>query len=463
MKFGGSSLESEEGLRKICYIVERQAKAGDKIAVVASAIGDTTDRLLEICEKAAGGDKKSVEDFVYDLKAEHLKICNIAATCGEARMEIGHEISRLIDELRDVLIGIAHVREVTPKIRDYVLSFGERLSVPILWACLRSKGLKTEKFTGSEAGIVTDSNFGNARPLLELTFHQVKVRLGKLYEAGVIPVVSGFIASDQNGRTTTMGRGGSDLTASLLAAALNADEIWLWTDVDGIMTANPKIEPSAKTIRQLSFQEAMEMAFFGAKGIHPKAIEVAMDKGIPIRVKNTFNPDGPETLISEEAEIVPGFAAKAVSLIPKVSVITVEGAGMIGAPEVAAELFQILGEKKTSILMISQGSSEANISFVVPRDAGEELLPLLEMKLMGRKGVRRIELEDDVCIVALVGAGMKGTPGIAAKVFGAVAKEGINVRMIAQGSSELNISFVVKEQDGPKAVRALHQEFRLGS
>ncbi len=462
MKFGGSSLEAAEGLKNACNIVESRVKSGDKVAVVVSALGNTTDLLLQACDLAVSGDKRAVENFVEDLKARHLRVCSWAMTCGAVKVEAGQEVSRLLDELRDVLIGVVHLGEITPKIRDYILSFGERLSTPIFWACLSSKGLKTEKFTGKEAGIVTDSNFGNARPLVELTLHQVRTRLGKLYEEGVVPVVAGFIASDQNGRITTLGRGGSDLTASLLGAALEADEIWLWTDVDGVMTANPKIEPSAKTIRQLSYQEAMEMAFFGAKGIHPRAIEIAMDKGIPIRVKNTFNPEGPSTLITREAEIVPGFAAKAVSLIPKVAVITVGGAGMVGAPEVAAELFHILSEKKASMLMISQGSSEATISFAVPRDMVDELVPLLEMKLLGRKNIRQIDVEDDVCIVALVGAGMKGTPGIAARVFGAVAREGINIRMIAQGSSELNISFVVKEQDGPQAVRALHREFKLG-
>jgi aspartate kinase len=297
---------------------------------------------------------------------------------------------------------------------------------------------------------------------VELTLHQVKLRVGKLYDEGIVPVVSGFIGADQKGRVTTLGRGGSDLTASLLGASLNADEVWLWTDVDGIMTTDPKVETSAKTIRQLSYQEAMEMTFFGAKGIHPKAVEVAMDKGLPLRVKNTFNPEGPHTLITQEAEIKSGFAAKAVSLIPEVAVITVGGAGLAGAPEVAAELFQILSEKRANILMISQGSSEANISFAVSKDPVDELVSLLEMRLLGGKAVRQIDVEEDVCIVALVGAGMRGTPGIAARVFKAVAAEGVNIRMIAQGSSELNISFVVKREDGPKAVKALHREFKLG-
>jgi aspartate kinase len=461
MKFGGSSLASKEGFRQACTIVENCRRKGDLTAVVVSALGNVTDRLVEACNRAVRGDRQFVEAFLRDLQAEHLKVCNWEAE-GDARRRTEEAVSAMVEELREVLIGVAYIAEATPRVKDYVLSFGERLSAPLFHAALESRGLQAEWFTGKDAGIITDSNFGNAKPLVELTLHQVKLRVGKLYDEGIVPVVSGFIGADQKGRVTTLGRGGSDLTASLLGASLNADEVWLWTDVNGIMTTDPKVEPSAKTIRQLSYQEAMEMTFFGAKGIHPKAVEVAMDKGLPLRVKNTFNPEGPHTLITQEAEIKSGFAAKAVSLIPEVAAITVGGAGLAGAPEVAAELFQILSEKRANILMISQGSSEANISFAVSKDPVDELVSLLEMRLLGGKAVRQIDVEEDVCIVALVGAGMRGTPGIAARVFKAVAAEGVNIRMIAQGSSELNISFVVKREDGPKAVKALHREFKLG-
>ena len=461
MKFGGSSLASEEGFRQACTIVENCRRKDDLTAVVVSALGNVTDRLVEACNRAVRGDRQFVEAFLKDLQVESLKVCSWEAE-GDIRQRTEEAVSAMIEELREVLMGVAYIAEATPRVKDYVLSFGERLSAPLFHAALESRGLPAAWFTGKDAGIITDSNFGNAKPLVELTLHQVKLRVGKLYDEGVVPVVSGFIGADQKGRVTTLGRGGSDLTASLLGASLNADEVWLWTDVDGIMTTDPKVEPSAKTIRQLSYQEAMEMTFFGAKGIHPKAVEVAMDKDLPLRVKNTFNPQGPHTLITREAEIKSGFAAKAVSLIPEVAVITVGGAGLAGAPEVAAELFQILSEKRANILMISQGSSEANISFAVSKDPVDELVSLLEMRLLGGKTVRQIDVEEDVCIVALVGAGMKGTPGVAARVFRAVAAEGVNIRMIAQGSSELNISFVVKREDGPKAVKALHREFKLG-
>jgi len=461
MKFGGSTLASDKGIEAAYKIVEDHVKRGDRVAVVVSAVGDTTDKLIEACSRAAKGETGFIEAFIDELKVAHQRLYDKLLE-DEFKREAEKIVSSLLEELKGILIGVSRIAEATPKVKDYILSFGERLSAPIFWAGLRSRGISSEWFTGKDAGIVTDSNFGNARPLVELTLHQVKNRIGKLYDEGCVPTITGFIAADQHGRITTMGRGGSDLTATLIGAALDVDEVWLWTDVNGIMTADPKIEPEAKTIRQLSYQEALEMAFFGAKGIHPRAIEAAMEKNIPIRIKNTFDPEGPSTLITSEVEVKPGFVAKAVSLIPKVAIVTVGGAGMIDAPEVAAKVLQTLAEKKVSILMISQGSSEANISFAVPREGIEELTSMLELNLLGRKFIREITVEEDACIVALVGAGMKGTPGVAARVFSAIAKEGINIRMIAQGSSELNISFVVKETDGFNAVRALHREFRLG-
>ncbi|RLI23940.1 MAG: aspartate kinase, partial [Candidatus Hecatellales archaeon] len=301
MKFGGSSLASEAGFRQACTIVKREREKGNLVAVVVSALGDTTDRLLEACERAAAGDRRFIGSFLQELERKHLEVSGWIG--GEFGKEAGETVSSMIGELGEALHGVASLAELTPRTRDYILSFGERLSAPLFRAALKAEGLEAEWYTGKDAGITTDSNFGNARPLIELTLHQVEARLGKPFTMGSIPVVTGFIGADQRGRTTTLGRGGSDLTASLLGAALKADEVWLWTDVDGIMTADPKVESSAKTIRQLSYQEAMEMTFFGAKGIHPKAVEVAMDWNLPIRVRNTFNPEGPHTLIVGEAEV----------------------------------------------------------------------------------------------------------------------------------------------------------------
>jgi len=273
-------------------------------------------------------------------------------------------------------------------------------------------------------------------------------------------VVTGYIAATQDGVTTTLGRGGSDYTATILGAALSA-EVWIWTDVDGLMTSDPKIVTSAKMLPELSFQEASEMAIFGAKAMHPKALEPAMEEGIPVRIRGISDPENLGTLIVKESKARLGASVKTVNLVKNVALVNVSGAVMVGAPGTAAKVFDVLGNGKINILMISQSVSEANISFVVQRNLLERAVSMLEIALLGKGLIRSVTSEDDVCVVAIVGAGMRGTLGVASRLFTAVANKGINVRMIAQGSSELNISFVVKETDGEEAVRAVHEEFKL--
>ncbi|MEM3624837.1 MAG: aspartate kinase, partial [Nitrososphaerales archaeon] len=344
---------------------------------------------------------------------------------------------------------------------DYVLSFGERLSAPILCYSLLDIGLSSKFFSGKDAGIVTDSNYGEARPLINLTKYRVKQKLEPLLNKGIIPVVTGYIASTQEGFITTLGRGGSDYSATIIGASLKVDEVYIWTDVDGLMTADPKIVPSAKTMPEISFQEAIEMALFGAKGLHPRALEPAMEEGIPVRIRNTFNPENPGTLIVNEKKIDKGKIVKAVTLIKNVSLISVNGAGMVGTPGTASKVFDVLGKNNINVLMISQSASETNISFIIKKPFLGKAMSALEISLLGQGIVREITAEEDICIIAIVGAGMRGTPGVAARLFNAVAKKGINVIMISQGSSEVNISFVVKEKDGEEAVRAIHEEFGL--
>jgi aspartate kinase len=281
-----------------------------------------------------------------------------------------------------------------------------------------------------------------------------------LLKMGKLPIVAGYGACSPHGITTTLGRGGSDYTATLIGASLDADEIVIWKEVEGLMTADPKIEPDARVIQRISYAEASEMAYFGAKAIHPRALEPAAAKQIPVRIRSPlYSSDG--TLIASDRPVKSEGIVKAVTLVNDVALISITGAGMAGLPGVAARVFKILGDAGINILMISQSSSEAGISFVTPAAKLEVAANALELGLLGTELVENISKEDEVCIVAAVGAGMKGTLGVAAKVFKAVSEKGINVRMIAQGSSELNISFVVAENDGQKAVQALHQEFEL--
>jgi aspartate kinase len=370
-------------------------------------------------------------------------------------------IEKTLDELEKVLTGISYVGELTPKSKDYVLSFGERLSAPIVWGTLRERKLEAQWFTGKEAGIVTDSDFGEASPLTNVTAHQLRERIAPLLEKRVIPVVTGYIAATQDGVVTTLGRGGSDFTATLIGAALAADEVWIWTDVDGIMTADPKIIPSAKMLPALSYQEAAEMAIFGAKAMHPRALEPVMKESIPARIRNVFNPENAGTLISDVQTAKQTDVVKAVALIRDVALINVSGAGMVGAPGSYAKIFEVLGKNNINVMMISTAVSEANISLVIRRNLLGRALSTLEIALLGRGLVSEVTAEDDVCVIAVMGANMRGTLGVASRLFTTVARAGVNIRMIAQGSSELNISFVVKEKDGEAAVRAIHEEFKL--
>lgn len=459
MKFGGSSVADAECITKVARIVADHTKKHG-VVVVVSALKSVTDQLAESLEKARDGDEKFVQDFIQKLTVRHLTTAR-KVVGRKVQKEVELAIKGLVGELERVLMGVMYLGEVTPRSRDYVLSFGERLSIPIMWGALRGLGLKAQHHTGKEAGVVTDSNFGEARPLLDVTKQRVRRRIGPLLEKGIVPVVAGFIAADEEGVVTTLGMGGSDYTATVIGAALDVDEVWIWTDVDGLMTTDPKILSSARRIPEISLAEATEMAAFGAKSMHPRALEPAMEQNIPVRIRNTFHPENPGTLVVKEQTIKPGSIVKAVTLVKDVALVTVSGAGMVGTPGTAARVFDVLGRSHVNILMISQSVSEANISLVIRRALLKKAVKTLRGALLGRGIIREVTAEKDMCIVAAVGAGMRGTPGVAARLFSAVARGGINIRMIAQGSSELNISFVVREADGPKTVRAVHEEFKL--
>ncbi|MGA2876882.1 MAG: aspartate kinase, partial [Nitrososphaerales archaeon] len=421
-----------------------------------------TNSLIETAEQARKSDEKHIQNFTANLSKKHLTAISTAITSKQIQKEVTEITEKTITELEKVLTGICYVGELTPKSKDYVLSFGERLSAPIVWGAIKDHKLETQCFTGKEAGIVTDSNFGEADPLMNFTTHLIRERLSPLIEKGVIPVVTGYIAADQNGVVTTVGRGGSDYTATILGVALSADEIWIWTDVDGIMTTDPKIVPSAKMLPQLSYQEAAEMAIFGAKAMHPRALEPVIKQNVPVRIRSVFHPENKGTLITVKPDANLKEAVKAVAMIKDVAMLNVSGAGMVGAPGSYAKVFDVLGKNGINVMMISTAASEANISMVIRRGLLGRAISNLEIALLDRGGlVSDISSEDDVAVIAVVGANMKGTLGVASKIFTTVAQKGINIRMIAQGSSELNISFVVKEEDGAAVVRAIHEAFNL--
>lgn len=455
MKIGGASLADGSHLRYVGELVKR-FNADNEIVLVTSALKGVTDGLLDCARSAASdGDVEEVATFIDKMKKRHRVALSEAIRDPDIEGEVFDSTYKKLSELEKAYTGICYIGELTPRSLDYISSYGEQLAAPILSGVFRDLGIESRAYTGGEVGIVTNSQYGNARPL-EITYKQVAETLLPLIG---VPVVSGFIAEDEKGIITTLGRGGSDFTASIIAAAINADEIWFWKDTAGVLTTDPKIVSKAKTIPVMSYIEAMEMSYFGAKVLHPHAIEPAIRKGISVRVKPTFDPDNPGTEIVRN-EVPTKDVIKAVTLSRNVSLLNISGAGMIGAQGVAARAFSALADAGVNIIMISQGSSEANISIVVDEGHVEAAEKALRHEFP-KDIVREISHNRNVCSVAVVGAGMAGTPGVAGRVFSAMGSNRINVVMISQGSSEHNISFVTSADDAERAVQELHKEFGL--
>ena len=460
MKFGGTAINSADKVIHIANLIKSQNEKGtNEIIGVISAVRGITDKISSIPLNVKS-DKLSITDFLNNARHIHLNIIEQAIKNEKLKNEARSVVTTLTNELEDILTGILLLGEITPKSLDYLMSFGERLSTPIVSFALRDIGLSSEYLTGKEAGILTDSNYGEARPLIDTTRLRVVHKIEPLLKLNIIPLVTGFIGADQNGNTTTIGRGGSDYTATIIASSINADEVWFLGDVDGLMTADPKIVNDARVIREVSFAEAMEMALFGAKYMHPRALEPVMDTKIPVRIRNAFRLEHQGTVISQNLTKISQKTVKSISAIRHTALIDVSGGGMVGAPGTAAKIFDALAKNRVNIMMISQSPSESSISIVVRRDELDKAIMTLDLNLLG-KVVKRVNVNNDVAVIAVVGSGMRGIKGVAARVFNAVAKRNVNVIMIAQGSSELNLAFVVNDSDCEQVVRALHDEFKL--
>lgn len=455
MKFGGSLVASKGGIRRVADLALARRKEGDEVAVVVSALRGVTDLLLAAAVKATVWDERRIEQAVRGLRKIHVSTVKGTSLQESAKATLVQEIDRTLEKLRQTLLGVSILGELSPRSKDMIVAFGEQLSAPIVSAEIRGRGVKSASLTGGEAGIVTDGSYGEANPIRAATNRGVRKSLLPRLTRGEVPVVAGFIARSTGGETTTLGRGGSDYTATLLGSSLEADEVWIWTDVDGILTANPSVVKRPAYVAKLSYAEAEELAFFGAKNMHPLALAPARATRVPVRIKNGFRPSFPGTLITEEETRHEGIV-KAVAIVRGVGLLTVAGETLQGRPGTAAKVFSVLAGAGVNILMISQSVSEANISMVVRR-ASLQLAEKTLKRDLKKAGIDVVvQTEPEVSVVAAVGAGMKREKGVAARVFGAVAARGINVKMIAQGSSQLNISFVVDEKDAEGAVRALH-------
>lgn len=455
MKFGGSLVGSRGGAKRVAEIVAAHA-ARNQVVVVVSAMGDVTDILLDAAENASNWDAAEIGKAIQRLRSIHSLAIEETSLDSKGRASLAKEIEGMLANLGTILTGVSILGELSPRSRDMIVSFGERMAAPIIAAEIRARGLTAWSATGGAAGIVTDGSFGEARPDSSATRRAVRRALLKPLSRGEVPVVTGFIARTKGGDVTTLGRGGSDYTATIIADAIGADEVWIWTDVDGILTGDPRIVGRTRVLPQLSYAEAEELAFFGAKNMHPLALGPARLAGIPVRIKNGFRPEGRGTLITVRPARSDGVV-KCVAVVKQVGLLTVAGESLQGKPGIAAGVFAALGAAGVNVLMISQSVSEASISMVVRRRSLGAARSAVAKKLAEEKTAASVEADPRVAVVAAVGAGMRGTRGVAAKVFAAVAARGINVRMIAQGSSELNISFVVDERKADAAARALHE------
>ena len=460
LKFGGTSVSSPQNIKNVATLIKKLAKE-NKIIPVFSAISGVTDDLIRITNLIQNRNKEAASSLAKKIIKMHTDIAEQCVKNSKIKKDLLIKMKADLDEFEDLLHGMLLLGEVTPRSSDYMISFGERLSINLVAFTLNEMGVKAVPLTGKDVGIVTDSNFGGAKPLMDTTRLHVSHTVENLLQKKTMPVIGGFAGADQHGNITTFGRGGSDYTATIIASSIKADEVWLMSDVDGLMTTDPKIVKDAKLIKEVSYIEAMEMALFGAKYIHPRALEPLVAKKIPLRIRNTFNVDNPGSLVTATPQADTQKTVKCVSTIRHTGLIDVRGGSMVGAPGTAATIFSILAKEGINIMMISQSPSESSISIIVKKNDLDKAVNSLEMNLLG-KVIKKVDVTVDVSILALIGSGMRGITGVASKVFTAVAKKGVNVIMIAQGSSELNLAFVVKDSDCNAAVQALHDEFKLG-
>ncbi len=458
MKFGGTSVGDGESIRRTAGLVAASVAEGYAVTTVVSAMSGVTDSLIAAAKAAEQGHAEVFRSARMHLLTKHLQAIATCVPAGD-RDAIGEEVSGLLDQFLRLCESVAVLGELTDRGLDAILAMGERMSCRIVSGCLQGLGVPSQPVEATRL-VVTDARFGSATPLLPETRQAARSVLMPLLEAGVAPVVTGFIGATAAGITTTLGRGGSDYSAALLGAALDSEEVWIWTDVDGVMTADPRLVPGARSLPEISYAEAAELAYFGAKVLHPKTMLPAQTAAIPIRIKNAFNPEHPGTLITADPPIS-SHRVRGITAMKGLSIVTVQGRGMLGVPGIAAKVFTAVAREGISVLVITQSSSEQNICFVIPGSATDRAIAALESEFVlerARQDIDEISAQRSVGVVAVVGSGMKGVPGIAARVFSALGSHNINVACIAQGSSENNLSFVLDESDIAEAVRAVHDE-----
>jgi len=466
LKFGGTSVGSAESIKTVAEIVATYHREQIKCAVVVSAMSGITDKLIAISEKAASGDESYME-LLKELEKHHFDTARTLISV-HAQSRVFAYLKTLINELDDLLHGAFLLKERSPRTLDLVLSFGERLSAYLISQYMKELGIDAD-FLDARKVIRTDANFNAAK----VDFETTNQNINEYFTANkALQIITGFVASTADNETTTMGRGGSDYTASIFGAALNAEEVEIWTDVDGVMTADPRQVKNAFSLEAISYLEAMEMSHFGAKVIYPPTIQPLLNKNIPLRIRNTFNRKFPGTVISRNPYATQNtpegneklMAVKGISSIKEVALLSLQGSGMIGIPGISSRLFGALARRKINIIIITQASSEHSISFAVsPTDAklAQEAMDEEFAIEISTGKIDKAIVEQHLSIVAIIGENMRQTPGISGKLFSALGRNGINVRAVAQGSSEVNLTVVISQRNLSKALNTVHEAFFL--
>jgi aspartate kinase len=461
MKFGGTSVGDASRIGQVCEIV-KEASRESSVLVVVSAMSGVTNRLIEAATQAEAGERDNAALLIDTLCKQHHVALETLIRDPATRGRLSARIEELLKEADRLCQGTALIRELTPRTLDSVSSLGERLSAPLVAAALEERGVTAEPIEAMSL-IVTDSYHGAAEPAIERTRERCEARLRPLLQKGIVPVVTGFIGATPEGVLTTLGRGGSDYSATILGAAIAADEIIIWTDVNGVLSADPRLVPEARTIPEISYREAAELAYFGAKVLHPKTLRAVIAAEIPVWIRNTFEPHNPGTKITPQGS---GFTqgVKALTAIKDVSLIAVGGPGIVGLPDVVGRTFSTTANVRANVLLISQSSSQNDICFIVSSTDAKRTVEALRQQFaqdLAHHKVEHITLDPNIAIVAVVGENMRGTVGVAGRTFSALGREDVNIIAIAQGSSESNISFVVASQHMSKALAAVHREFSL--
>lgn len=455
LKFGGTSVGSIASIQTLLNILAGEFKTQEKPVIVLSAMGGVTNLLASMAEEAANG--KEFTAALADLEKRHFDVV-------KSLLDVQNQnpaFTRLkihFNQLEELLQGVLTLRELTPKTRDQILSFGERCST-IMVSKIAAQHFKDVLFVDTAEVIKTDSSFGNAKVNTELS----ELLIRNLYEANKdkMLIVTGFIAGNDAGQTTTLGRGGSDYTAAIFGAALNAKEIQIWTDVNGMMTADPRMVKKAFSLTELTYTEAMELSYFGAKVIYPPTMIPAFLKKIPIVIKNTFEPEFEGTVIRHDCK-ASSLPIKGISSINNISILNLEGSGMVGKSGFSGRLFSLLAREQINVILITQSSSEHSITFAVQPQDTERAKQVIEQEFeleLAAKKLEHLVIEKNLAILAIVGENMKQTPGMSGKLFHALGRNGVNVRAIAQGSSEYNISVIISANDLSKALNAVHDAF----